>query len=320
MTSPGFVLARTLEGHSKSVSAVRFSPDGSRVASASADKTVRVWSVADGTQLCVLVGHERGCSDVAWTSDGRYLASASDDKNLHLWDVDPSSPHYARTVRVFAGHTSHVFCCDVNSRCGADNILASGSVDETVRLWDVRHGVCLNVLPAHSDPVTGVKFSPDGTVLLTCSYDGMIRAWAVATGACLKTVVLGSSGVHKGGIGNGSSGDEDENLAHSCDPRLCRQRGRRRSRSGGWRRDQRRRGVGRRREPQRAGGCHRDVYERPVPPRVHAGRHGEAVGLASGPGGSDLPGREEANGTVRSRRSRSAAGRRTRCAGQRMAR
>jgi COMPASS component SWD3 len=46
----------------------------------------------------------------------------------------------------------------------------------------------------------------------------MIRAWAVATGACLKTVVLGSAGVHKGGLGNGSSGDEDENLRTAVIP------------------------------------------------------------------------------------------------------
>lgn len=151
---PNFTFQRELEGHDKAVAAVRFSPDGTRLASASADKTVKVWRVSDGELLVTLKGHEKGCSDCAWTSDGRYLVSASDDKNLHLWDVDPGSQYFGRTLRIFAGHTSHVFCCSLNHP--ANNILASGSCDETVRLWDVHHGTVINVLPAHSDPVTSV--------------------------------------------------------------------------------------------------------------------------------------------------------------------
>ena len=46
----------------------------------------------------------------------------------------------------------------------------------------------MNVLPAHSDPVTSVRFSPDGTVVCSGSYDGLVRLWSVATGACLRTI------------------------------------------------------------------------------------------------------------------------------------
>ena len=203
------------------MSSVRFSPDGTRLASASADKTVRVWRVADGACLATLVGHEKGCSECAWSACGRYVVSASDDKNVHLWCVDPdaaggaddendatNAPASSETsapigdgdgdgekksgggvfgecLRVFSGHTAHVFSLDLSP---AGNVLVTGSVDETVRLWDVRRGTCMNVLPAHSDPVTSVRFSPDGTVVCSGSYDGLVRLWSVATGACLRTI------------------------------------------------------------------------------------------------------------------------------------
>ena len=205
----------SLEGHEKGVSSVRFSPDGTRLASASADKTVRVWRVADGACLATLVGHEKGCSECAWSACGRYVVSASDDKNVHLWCVDPDAareadderdaplssetsapdgdgekksggvPLFGECLRVFSGHTAHVFSLDLSP---AGNVLVTGSVDETVRLWDVRRGTCMNVLPAHSDPVTSVRFSPDGTVVCSGSYDGLVRLWSVATGACLRTI------------------------------------------------------------------------------------------------------------------------------------
>ena len=217
----------SLEGHEKGVSSVRFSPDGTRLASASADKTVRIWRVADGACLATLVGHEKGCSECAWSRCGRYVVSASDDKNAHLWCVDPDAEapgrvdddvangrasetanddamdagerpersrrrpaFFGECLRVFSGHTAHVFSLDLSP---AGNVLATGSVDETVRLWDVSRGTCMNVLPAHSDPVTSVRFSPDGTTVCSGSYDGLVRLWSVATGACLRTFRAGDS-------------------------------------------------------------------------------------------------------------------------------
>jgi WD40 repeat protein len=68
-------------------------------------------------------------------------------------------------------------------------MVASGSFDETVRLWDVATGACLRVLPAHSDPVSAVCFNRDGTLLVSASYDGLIRIWDTNSGQCLKTLI-----------------------------------------------------------------------------------------------------------------------------------
>ena len=68
-------------------------------------------------------------------------------------------------------------------------MLVSGSYDEAVWLWDVRSGRYMRQLPAHSDPVRGVDFITDGTMVCSCSTDGLIRIWDSGTGQCLRTLV-----------------------------------------------------------------------------------------------------------------------------------
>ena len=68
-------------------------------------------------------------------------------------------------------------------------MLASGSYDEALFLWDVRTARLMRSLPAHSDPIGGVDFVRDGTLIVSCAGDGLIRVWDTATGQCLRTLV-----------------------------------------------------------------------------------------------------------------------------------
>src|SRR5205814_1999304 len=79
--------ALTLRGHTDSVSSVTFSPDGKRLASASADKTVKVWDLATGQEALTLRGHTGYVRRVAFSPDGKRLASASADKTVKVWEA-----------------------------------------------------------------------------------------------------------------------------------------------------------------------------------------------------------------------------------------
>ncbi|KAG6527059.1 hypothetical protein ZIOFF_009152 [Zingiber officinale] len=176
-----YALHRTLNGHEHAVSSVKFSPDGTLLASASADKILRVWSTSDFSLRAELSGHEEGISDLSFSADARQLCSSSDDFTVRIWDLET-----ATAVKTLSGHTDYAFCCSFNPQ---SDLIASGSFDETVRVWEVRSGKCLRVLPAHSDAVTAVDFNRDGGLIISGSYDGMCRIWDSANGHCITTLV-----------------------------------------------------------------------------------------------------------------------------------
>ena len=76
-----------------------------------------------------------------------------------------------KIVRTYEGHTSYVFCIACHP---LSTLLVSGGFDETIRLWDLQRGTCHRTIAAHSEAVTGVDFSSDGTMIASCSYDGLM--------------------------------------------------------------------------------------------------------------------------------------------------
>jgi len=156
-----------LKGHTKGVSQVRFSPDGKWIASCSADGTIKIWDAVTGQHKRTLEGHLAGISTIAWSPDSNTLASGSDDKAIRLWHRATGKPYPAPLL----GHHNYVYSLAFSPK---GNMLVSGSYDEAIFLWDLRARRQMRSLPAHSDPVGGVDFIRDGTLVCSCSTDGLV--------------------------------------------------------------------------------------------------------------------------------------------------
>jgi serine/threonine-protein kinase len=151
------------------ITSVAFNPDGTRLATGSTDRTVRLADPESGRPLFSLKGHANTVTCVAFSPNGERLASGSGDKTIKLWD--PVTGQLLHTLRGHQGFVTGIDFYPDGTR------LVSSSEDGTVRLWDVASGQELLVLKGHTDQVRGVAVSPDGRRIASAGRDQTVRIW-----------------------------------------------------------------------------------------------------------------------------------------------
>ncbi|MGV0103150.1 Protein kinase domain-containing protein [Nostoc sp. DSM 114160] len=178
----------TLWGHAHAVKSVAFSPDGQILASGSWDKTIKLWDVNTGREICTIAGHQLKVNSVAFSPQGQLLASASYDRTIRLWQIPTRGrgaggrlaplPDFPSLLGTLSGHAWAVLTVAFSPD---GQILATGSDDNTIKLWEVNTGQLICTLVGHSWSVVAVAFTADGETLLSASCDKTVKLWRVST-------------------------------------------------------------------------------------------------------------------------------------------
>uniref|UniRef100_A0A0G4GWN5 Uncharacterized protein n=1 Tax=Chromera velia CCMP2878 TaxID=1169474 RepID=A0A0G4GWN5_9ALVE len=165
-----------MRGHRESVRSVAFSPDGRTLATASDDRSVRLWDVGFGREVKTLEGHKDLVSCVTFSPDGKMVGTGSWDTTARVWDVE-SGGEVRKFVRHGDGGYVNAFAFSPDGK-----IAATDCRDNTIRLWEVETVKEMQQLAGHTQSVRCIAFSPNGKMLATCSKDQTIRLWDVAAG------------------------------------------------------------------------------------------------------------------------------------------
>nr|XP_054300721.1 POC1 centriolar protein homolog B isoform X11 [Pongo pygmaeus] len=168
------------KAHTAPVRSVDFSADGQFLATASEDKSIKVWSMYRQRFLYSLYRHTHWVRCAKFSPDGRLIVSCSEDKTIKIWDTTNK-----QCVNNFSDSVGFANFVDFNP---SGTCIASAGSDQTVKVWDVRVNKLLQHYQVHSGGVNCISFHPSGNYLVTASSDGTLKILDLLEGRLIYTL------------------------------------------------------------------------------------------------------------------------------------
>ena len=211
---------RTFEGHTAPIVSLTVSPDGKTIASASWDRSIRLWPL-NGGEARTLNGHEQNVNGVAFSRDGKFLASAAYDATVRIWPLEGSGAPVIVTVPtplngvavapdgeiIAGGANGHVYFIGPDGEKRGDievaempiisvavspdgTLVAAAGIRGSVGVIERKQRKLARTLVGPGLPVWSVAFFGDNKTLLTGGTDRMVRRWDAQSGDHIGTVAM----------------------------------------------------------------------------------------------------------------------------------
>lgn len=209
---------KVLTKHAGGVTALAFSPDGKTLVTGGEDKNILIWNTSTWECSKPLTGHTNAVNSINFLASGSRFYSGGDytvrswnmkgdeldsrrGPTTFVWSVaiKPDSTQwiagsFEKNIRLFDYTTGKLSNLNAHSKSVLavayspnGKIMASGSLDETIYLWDTENYKVADTLKGHGGNIFCVTFSPDGKYLASASKDNTVRVWETATGNLLRT-------------------------------------------------------------------------------------------------------------------------------------